>query len=168
MLYNKVNDSKRGGQALRKVASLLVGAIPAAVFALTLGSAAPASAQFIFDVFNPPEPTEPPQYYNYRPVPQRAEEPRYRSHRRHHYHESRRRQRKHRTAREDSWKPKSVKGPFQIVVAIGPQELLLYGQEGLIARAPIGSSVCGWTNANGSANASRESCMIRCCRDSSE
>ncbi len=132
-----------GGRALRKVASLLVGAIPAAVFALSLASAAPASAQFIFDVFNPPEPTEPPQYYNYRPEPQRAEQPRYRSHRRHHYHESRRRQRKHRTAHENSWKPKSVKGPFQIVVAIGPQQLLLYGQEGLIARAPISTGMPG-------------------------
>jgi L,D-transpeptidase catalytic domain len=126
---------------LRKVANLLVGAIPAAVFAFTLTSAAPASAQFIFDIFNPPEPVEPPQYYHYRPEPQREEEPRYRSHRRHHHHEVRSRQRRHRTAHEDSWKPKSVKGPFQIVIAIGPQELLLYGQDGLIARAPISTGM---------------------------
>ena len=109
------------------IRKLLLGAVPAAVFALF--SAAPADAQLFFDIFNPPPQ---PQYSS--PEQPRVYE-RHRWHRRHHRASRHRRHR--REARRDTWNPKKVKGPFQIVVAIGPQEALLYGQNGLIATAKI-------------------------------
>jgi lipoprotein-anchoring transpeptidase ErfK/SrfK len=111
------------------VTKWLVGAAPAAGFALALGSAAPAQAQFFFDIFNPP-----PQPQYSAPERPRVYEPR-RSHRR--YHHEVRRKRSKREAGPHTWNPKDVKGPFQVVIATGPQQALLYGQNGLIATASI-------------------------------
>ena len=112
----------------------MLGAAPAGV-ALALLSAAPASAQLFFDIFNPPQQ---PQYSA--PERQRVYEHR-RSHRRHQSEERHRRHRHREAKRERAWNPKEVKGPFQIVVAIASQELLLYGQDGLIGRASISTGM---------------------------
>ncbi len=119
----------RGARLRNSVTKWLVGAAPAAGFALALGSAVPAQAQFFFDIFNPP-----PQPQYSAPEPPRVYEPR-RSHRRTR-HEVRRERRRHDSGPR-TWDPKEVKGPFQIVIAIATQEALLYGQDGLIAKAPI-------------------------------
>jgi hypothetical protein len=110
------------------VTKLLLGAAPVAGLALTLGSAAPVHAQFFFDIFAPPQQ----QHYS---APER-ERVRVYEHRRHH-RAARHRRRRHAARHDDTWNPKEVKGPFQIVIATGPQEALLYGQNGLIARASI-------------------------------
>ena len=117
------------GRLRTMVRKLLLGAAPAAGFALALVTAAPADAQLFFDIFNPPQQ---PQYSG--AEQSRSYEAR-RAYRRHH-REVRHKRRRH-EVRRDTWNPKEVKGPFQIVVAIGPQEALLYGRDGLIATAKI-------------------------------
>lgn len=97
---------------------------------LGLVASPPARAQFFFDIFQPP----PPQWH-----PPRVEHS-YSTRRRrtrHYVRHSTRRHRREHAKRETAWDPKSVKGPYQVVIAIGPQEALLYGQDGLIGRASI-------------------------------
>ena len=117
------------------VVRLVLGAAPAAGLALAL-TQMPAHAQF-FDIFNSPSPQysapEPEPHY-YAPDRVRRYEPPHRIYRRH-YRESERRHRRREIVRNAAWNPKQVKGPYQVVVAIGPQEALLYGQKGLIATA---------------------------------
>ncbi len=111
------------------VRNLLLGALPAAGFAFALASSAPAGAQF-FDIFAPP----PPQFSDMEQARPRASHRR--AHRTHH------REAKHRRRKqEEDWNPKSAKGPFQIVVAIAQQEVLLFGQDGLVGRAPISTGM---------------------------
>ena len=118
---------------------------------LWLASVPPAAAQF-FDIFFP---DEPPQVSAEHSEPSRAlrahhryrDEERETRHRRSHRYsedadrESRRgaKQRRHEIARDRG----PPKGPFTIVVAIGPQEALLYGQNGLIDRASISTGLPG-------------------------
>jgi hypothetical protein len=105
---------------------LLFGAAPALGLALAL-TVAPAHAQSFFDIFNPPQ-----QPYAARGDHATAAE-RYRRAHRERRREAERRHRKHEAAR-----PKAPPvGPFEIVVAIGPQQALLYGRDGLIATAKI-------------------------------
>jgi len=114
---------------------------PALAAALLLASAAPAAAQFL-GIFGFPD--EPPHAYSDDGENSHA----HKAHRSSH-HESRhesdresRREAKHRK-REAARDRSPPKGPFQIVVAIGPQEALLYGQNGLIERAPISTGMPG-------------------------
>ena len=123
------------------IRSFLLGAAPAGI-ALALVSAQPASAQFFFDIFNPPQQ---PQYSA--PEGQRVYEHR-RPHRRHRV-EERHKRRRHEAKRELAWNPKEAKGPFQIVIAIASQQLLLYGQDGLIGRASISTGMPGHPTPTG-------------------
>ena len=128
---------------------LPIGAALAA--ALLIASAGPTAAQF-FDIFFP---DEPPQISSHSEHERAA-----RAHRRdrdddravrHHQshreseRESDREQRreakrhKHEEARDRG----PPVGPFTVVVAIGPQEALLYGQNGLIDRASISTGMPG-------------------------
>ena len=110
-------------------------AVPAfaAGFLLVLASVVPAAAQR-FEPFVAP--WGPPSYHYYH----------YRDHWRHHkprvrHHHRKRRHVHHEVARKirQSWPADKakIKGPYQIVVSIAKQQVALYGQDGLIARADI-------------------------------
>ena len=102
--------------------------------------APPAHAQF-FDIFAPPPQWQPPRMEQYDTAPRnRVRHHERRKHYQRHHERSERQARRHRrehVKRPTDWDPKTVKGPYQIVVAIGSQEALLYGQNGLIGRASI-------------------------------
>lgn len=110
-------------------------AVPAfaAGLALVLASAVPAAAQRFEPFFAP---WGPPSYHYYH----------YRDHWRRHrppvrHHHRKRRHAHHEAARKirQSWPADKakIKGPYQIVVSIAKQQVALYGQDGLIARAGI-------------------------------
>ena len=117
---------------------------------LLLASAPPAAAQF-FDLFFPDEPPQVSSHSEHsradRAHRRQRDEDREARHRRSQREsddadrESRRKakHRKHEAARDRG----PPKGPFTIVVAIGPQEALLYGQNGLIDRASISTGMPG-------------------------
>jgi hypothetical protein len=120
---------------------------------LLLASAPPVAAQF-FDIFFPDEPPHVSSQAEHsehsraaRAHRRHRDDEREARHRRSHREsddadrESRRetKHRKHEVARDRG----PPKGPFTIVVAIGPQEALLYGQNGLIDRASISTGMPG-------------------------
>jgi len=110
-------------------------AVPAlaAGFLLVLASVVPAAAQYYAPYFAPWGPRTYHSYY-------------YRDHWRHHrprvrYHRRKRHHTHHEAARKirRSWPmdKAKIKGPYQIVVSIAKQQIALYGQDGLIARAGV-------------------------------
>jgi hypothetical protein len=121
--------------------------------ALLLASAPRAAAQF-FDIFFPDEPqvsvqTEQPHTERVRPARahrrnrDRDREARHRRPQREWDRESDRESRRE-VKRHKHEAPRAARvGPYTIVVAIGPQEALLYGKDGLIDRASISTGMSG-------------------------
>lgn len=109
---------------------LLLGAAPALGLALVLTAGAPARAQF-FDIFDPPEPPHASSMDH-----SRAAEAHRRERRKRH------REAEHKRHKREAARPKAPPiGPFEIVIAIGPQEALLYGRDGLIETAKISTGM---------------------------
>ena len=114
------------GRALTKM-NRRIAAIPAfaAGLALVLASVVPATAEDYAPFFAPWGSS-----YHYR------------DHWRHHkprvrHHHRKRRQTHHVATREWPTDKAKIKGPYQIVVSIAKQQIALYGQDGLIARAGV-------------------------------
>jgi len=107
----------------KSVAEISFSPALAAGLMLWLAAAAPAGAGF----FGFPDP---PAYTN--AVPPSAAKARPKPHRQSPRHKL-----------EAARKEPAPQGPFQIVVAIAKQQVALYGQDGLIARAPISTGMPG-------------------------
>ncbi len=112
----------------RRIAAILAFA---AGFALVLTSVAPAAAQRFDPFFAPWRPYAYHDRYYWRPHHRRHHRPRV-----HHRH-SKLRHTHHEAARAWPADKAKIKGPYQIVVSIAKQQVALYGQNGLIARAGI-------------------------------
>ncbi len=121
--------------------SVAVAALTAA-FMLVPASVAPAAA----DDFNPFAAPWQPRYYDYR-NPWRPVRPGvYHGHKKRRPAKARRHRRHKKTRhsrREAPHKWQEAKGPYQLVVSIAKQQVAVYGQDGLIARAGTSTGMPG-------------------------
>jgi hypothetical protein len=120
--------------------------IAALAAGLWLASVPPAAAQF-FDIFLPDEPPQISAEHSEQSRPVRAhrryrDEEREARHRRSHRESDRESRRRAKHHKHEAARAPRI-GPYTIVVAIGPQEALLYGKDGLIDRASISTGMPG-------------------------